>query len=274
MGCVIKAVAMKTCLIFCCLFLLATGASAQQDSATAPKIQFKISASYNSRLHYFGRTDSLGSTGFYPMAELFLGENWYVSAAPVFVHNSVAGMDYAGTVTTLGFLKTTNQAITHLYVLKPFYTTESSLVQSALKGQAGASVTLLSQIANLTVGGDAKYSDRVDFGAQASLDHLMQKAVGRSIFIVDPTITVNAGTQHLLTTYRQKKGILLPREEVVSKERTAFRLLAYELSLPIIFNQGKMQVSATPAYVVPQNLQAGEWGKPLAYINLGIKYTL
>ncbi|RPD43820.1 hypothetical protein [Paracnuella aquatica] len=264
---------MKTCIFLCCSLLLVQMGFAQQDSAGNNKLQFKIGVNYNSSLHYFGRTDSLSSTGFYPMAELWLGDSWYVNAAPIFVRNPVVGTEYAGTVATLGFLKATEHTVAHLYALKPFYTTESSLVQSALQGQAGASVTVLSSLANITVGGDAKFSDRIDFGAQASLDHLIRKEAGASVFIIDPTITVNAGTQHFLTTYRQKKGFILPREEVVTKQKTAFRLLAYELSVPVIYNRGQIQLLATPAYVVPQNIQAGEYGKPLAYISLGAKFT-
>lgn len=264
---------MKTILICCSFLLVARFGWAQQDSIANNNLQFKIGVNYNSKLHYFGRTDSLGSSGFFPMAELWLGDSWYVNAAPVFVHNNVMGTGYAGTVATAGYLKSTPTSITHIYALKPFYKAESGLVQSALKGQAGASVSLLSKLANLSLGGDAKYSDRVDFGAQASLDHLFQKEAGSLLFLVNPTVTVNAGTQHFLTTYRQKRGFILPREQVVTEEKSAFRLLAYELSIPVIINRGPVQVLATPAYVVPQNLQPGEQGKPLAYISLGAKYS-
>ena len=264
---------MKPLFLFCSLFIFLFSGTAQQDSTDKSKVQFKLGVNYNSNLHYYGRTDSLNSSGIYPMAELWVNDSWYVNAAPIFVHNKVVGADYAGTVTTLGYLHVSKKWITHLYALKPFYTAESALVQSALKGQAGASVTALSKVVNLSVGGDVKYSNVFDFGAQASLDHIVRMEHGKNIFILDPTVSVNAGTQRFLQTHRQKKGVLFPREEVVTQEKLAFRVLAYEMSLPFIYVRNGIQFMATPAYVAPQNLLPGENGKPLAYITLGVKYS-
>ncbi|RYY64686.1 MAG: hypothetical protein EOO12_09005 [Chitinophagaceae bacterium] len=57
------------------LSALSLGAAAQTDSSartdsTKPKPQFKLSVNYLSSLHYYGRTDSVPGSGFFPMAEL------------------------------------------------------------------------------------------------------------------------------------------------------------------------------------------------------------
>lgn len=255
--------------------------NAQQDSTNSASVRFKIGLNYNSRLHYFGRTDSLQSGGYFPMAELWFNNSFYVNAAPIFVHNASIGTDYAGSVTTLGYLKATPGHMVHLYALKPFYTAESRLVQSALKAQAGAALSLFSKVINLSLGGDVKYSNQLDYGATASIDHLVRLQKATHLVLVDPTFTLNAGTQNFLRTYRQKRaGLLFPREETITENKQVFRLLAWEASLPLIYIKGKIQVQATPAYVVPQNLQpaqAGipaEYGKPLLYLTAGVKYTL
>ncbi|SHF86627.1 hypothetical protein SAMN05444008_11344 [Cnuella takakiae] len=255
--------------------------NAQQDSTTAPKVQFKIGLNYNSKLHYYGRTDSLSSSGYFPMAELWVNNSFYVNAAPIFVHNAFTGTDYAGSVTTLGYLKATPGHMVHLYALKPFYTAESRLVQSALKAQAGAALSLFSKAINFSMGGDVKYSNQLDYGATAGIDHLLRLQKGSHLVLVDPTFSLNAGTQNFLRTYRQKKaGLLFPREETVTEKGQVFRLLAWEASLPLVYIKGKMQVQATPAYVVPLNLQPAqtgipaEYGKPLLYLTAGVKYSL
>jgi hypothetical protein len=262
------------------LLVLLTSNLFAQDSTTAKKIQFKLGINYNSHLHYYGRTDSLRSSGFFPMAEMWLGKHFYINAAPIFVHNKSLGTDYAGSVTTAGYLKASEKSVIHLYALKPFYQKESRLVQSAMKGQAGAAVTFLSKVVNLTLGGDVKYSNQLDYAAMASLDHLVRMQGGNHTFIVDPTFAVNGGTQNFLRVYREKKGgLLFPREVTVTEKSQVFKTLSYEASVPLIYVKRNVQVLATPAYVVPLNLQkagggtTAEYGKPLFYTTLGLKYS-
>lgn len=258
------------------LCLAALLVQAQTDSSNQ-KLQFKLSANYNSSLHYYGRTDSLRSSGFFPMAELWFGKKVYISAAPIFVRNQVTSFNYAGSVATVGYLHVAPKAITHLYVLKPFYKQSSQLVQSALKAQSGALVSLRSRVINLSLGGDVKWSNGFDYGAQAGLDHIVRLQKKANIFIINPTITASAGTQSFMRTYVQKAGGLFPRNETVTESGKIFRVLAYEASVPFIWAKNKIQLTATPAYVVPQNLQhdAGnvERGGPMFYTTLSARYS-
>src|SRR4030095_4307627 len=107
---------------------------AQTDTTENSKPQFKLSVNYNSNLHYYGRTDSLRSSGFFPLAELWF-KNFYVNAAPVFVNNVSTSFDYAGTVATAGYLLISDNKkwFNNFFVLIPFYAENSQLVQSSLK---------------------------------------------------------------------------------------------------------------------------------------------
>ena len=58
---------------------------AQNDSTQKQKAKFKLGINYNSGLNYYGRSDSLKSTGAFPTAELWFTKDVYVSASPVFV---------------------------------------------------------------------------------------------------------------------------------------------------------------------------------------------
>lgn len=269
-------------IIFC--LLLSQFASAQSDTTEKQTLKFKIGINYNSGLNYYGRTDSLKSTGVFPLAEVWLSKDVYINAAPVFVNNAVQSMEYAGTVTSLGYLHTTDKWITNLYVLKPFYKESSELVQSALKAQTGASFSRLTKVINFTFGGDMKFSDKVDFGATAGLDHLIRKEIKNgSVLVIDPSVYAYAGTQNFTNTYFKKRpgNILFPgTTEQINESVTKFNVLAYEFSVPVVYAKGKWMGLFTPSYILPQNLvtvagrpDLSERGENMFYATLGLKYT-
>lgn len=265
------------------LFVLQT-AQAQEDS-TATKPQFKLSVNYNTGLNYFGRTDSLKSSGFFPLAELWVTPNFYVNAAPIFVNNAVQNFDYAGTVATIGYQNISPKWITGVYLLKPFYKESSELVQSALKAQSGVNLTYRNKIVNINAGGDVKFSDKVDYGATAGLDHIIRiENKDKSVLVFDPSFYTYAGTQNFQRSYYKKNNsgfLLFPgRDQVVTEEVSRFGVLAYEASLPIIYAKNKVMLIATPSYIMPQNLvtvpnrpDLSERGENMFYATVTAKYT-
>lgn len=271
----VKSILTLTVLTLCSLAALTS--RAQEGDSTQTKPEFKISVNYNSNLNYYGRVDSLKSSGVFPLAELWFTPSVYINAAPIFVNNPLQSFEYAGTVATLGYQHVSDQWITSFSLLKPFYTESAQLVQSALKAQASASFSKLSKVVNVTLGGDVKLSDKLDFGATAGLDHLIRIQPGEgSVLVLDPGVYAYAGTQQFSRTYTRRKqgGILTPpTQERVTETSQKFSILAYEATMPIIFVRGKVQLIATPAYILPQNLAAGERGENTFYTTLGVKYT-
>jgi len=263
--------------------LLTVSLQAQSDS-TKEKASFKLGAYYNTNLNYYGRTDSLRSSGFFPVAELWFNKNVYVNAAPVFVNNSLSSFQYAGTVLTAGYqFNHSNKSAGNIYFVKPVYKDNSQLVQSALKAQFTATFTWLNKYVNLTGGGDIKLSDKVDYGFTGGLDHLFRIETGsQSLLVVDPSATVNAGTQQFTKTYYKKSSFLLfpGVEQTVTEDVKSLKILSYEFSMPVVFTKGKLQLIAVPAYVIPQNLivvegrpDLSERGKELFYATLGVKFN-
>lgn len=265
--------------------LLLQAAHAQTDSVQTSRPQFKISVNYNSHLNYYGRTDSLKSSGFFPMAELWFTPKFYVNAAPIFVNNKLQNFDYAGTVTTIGYQNVGAKWITGLYVLKPFYKESSELVQSALKAQGGLNLGYQTGIINLNAGGDVKFSDKVDFGASAGVDHIVRiQTSNNSVLVFDPSFYTYAGTQNFQRTYYKKNNngfLLFPgNSQQVTEEVSRFKVLAYEASLPIVYSKGHVMLMATPSYIIPQNLVSipnrpdlSERGEKMVYTTLTAKYT-
>jgi hypothetical protein len=264
---------------YCCL-------KAQTDSTEKSKLKLKLSVNFNSGLNYYGRTDSLKSSGFFPLAELWFGENFYINAAPVFVNNSSTSFDYAGTVATAGyqFLSKEKNWFGNFYIVKPFYVSNSQLVQSALKAQTAFSLTNLNKLVNITGGADVKVSDKVDFGVTAGLDHIFRKQfANNSVLVIDPSAYLFAGTQQFTNTYyKQNSFLFVPGAgQRVSENVKNFNVLSYEFSTPVIYAKEKFQLLITPAYVVPQNLitvegrpDLSERGKEMFYATIGVKLIL
>jgi hypothetical protein len=275
---------MKKIFLLIILFGAAFITNAQSDSTQSGKPQFKLGINYNSNLNYYGRTDSLQSSGVFPLAELWITPRFYVNVAPIFVNNKIQSLDYAGTVATMGYQTMTDKWLSNLYVLKPFYLQSSQLVQSALKAQTGVSVSRLNKLINVTLGGDLKFSDKIDFGATGGLDHIIRiENKDNSIIVMNPSAYAYAGTQQFSKTYTRIKSefLLFPgNSEPATQNVSKFNILAYEFSMPIIFVKGKIQVAATPSYILPQSLitianrpDLSEKGENTFYTTLGVKYN-
>jgi hypothetical protein len=249
--------------------------NAQTDSVKAAT-KFKIGVFYNSHLNYYGRTDSLRSSGVFPLAELWFTPNFYINAAPVFVNNALQSFKYAGTVATAGYqFNSLKKWAGNFYFTKPFYTANSQLVQSALKAQIAGTLTWQSKIINITGGGDVKFSNNTDFGATAGIDHIFRMQLSdKLILVADPSATLNAGTQQFTNTYYKKNNFLIfpGTEEEVSETVKQFDILSYEFSMPLILAREKFQILLIPAYVMPQHL-TGQ-GKNLFYVTAGAKIIL
>lgn len=251
---------------------------AQPDSAKTAKPQFKLSLNYNTGLTYYGRTDSLKSSGFFPMAELWFTPKFYVNAAPVFVNNATQHFDYAGTVTTLGYQSITRKWITGVYLSKPFYKSSSELVQSALKAQSGAAVSFLNKYINLNAGGDVKFSDRTDYGASAGVDHLLRiENKDVCVLVFDPSVYLYAGTQNFQRSYSKKRSgetPLLPAtsEQLATGQTTRFNVLSYEASMPVVYAKKQVDVYRRSGLCASAKFNHGQ--RPAGFIGAGREYVL
>jgi hypothetical protein len=169
------------------------------------------------------------------------------------------------------------------FIVKPIYRDNSQLVQSALKFQASTSFSWLNKVLNVTGGADVKYSDKLDYGLSAGLDHLFRfQPSAKTVLVIDPSAYVYAGTQQFTqTSYKQSGFLLFPGvQQQVTEEVKKFVVLSYELSMPVVLARGKWQLIFSPAYVMPQNLvvipqrlDLSERGKDMFYFTAGAKFS-
>jgi len=282
-------------LLFMLLFLLngsVTTAQVKDSVAVKDSVRSRgkahllIGATYNSGMNYYGRVDSLKSSGIYPFVGLSFHSGLYLNATFVFIHNSLQSQ-YAATLLEGGYNFKSKRGgwAGSLSATRYFYQDHTDLAQSAIREAAAASITHLNKIINITLGADVKSSDRIDIGGQAGLDHIIRipDIFGKDVIVLDPCATMYAGTQHFTQTYYQKKNLLfIPvADEEVTKNSGAFNILAYEFSVPVVYAYKKMNLIFSPAYIVPQNIlsvpgQPGlsERAANLLYITATVKFTL
>ena len=145
----------------------------------------------------------------------------------------------------------------HIYLIKPFYEAGSELPQSVLKAQASTNFAYQNKIINLNAGADLRFSDKVDYGLSAGVDHIFRKQLNdKMVLVLDPSAYVYAGTQQFTKTYYKKSSFLFfpGAEQQVNEDVSKLSILSYEFSMPVILGINKFQLILNPAYVIPQNL--------------------
>ncbi|ANH79910.1 hypothetical protein A8C56_02000 [Niabella ginsenosidivorans] len=247
----------------------------QQDSTK--KNELSIGVNYQTRLHYFGRTDSLQSSGLLPNIGFQLKNGLYIQSNFIFIQNKASSVTYAGTTIEGGYrFKPSKQFNGNIFYTQILYKDKSELPQSALKAQTGINASYKT-VVNINAGADLKFSGKqTDIGTTLGLDHIfvLHKAGSHVAFAIDPSLYMYAGTQKFTKTYIERKSFLgIPvSEQETTQTYDGFNILAYEASVPVVAVAGKFYAVIIPAYVVPQHLLEGETGKNLFYLTLGVGF--
>jgi hypothetical protein len=254
-----KKVTTLLTLVIICLSLHAQHTDSTAIQKKKKKITFTAGVAFNSGLNYYGRTDSLKSQGIYPFAGITLNNGLYVFSNFIFINNAVA-TSYGATTIEAGykFKNQTGNWRGNIFGARFFYNTDVKLVQSVVKEQAGMNLAHTNKIVGIYGGADAKFSNQTDFGAYAGLDHSFRfDSVGKKgVIVISPSVYSYFGTQRFSKTWMQEKRfLLLPvGQQAVTQSSNRFSVMSYELSCPVIYGIGKMNIIFTPAYVIPQNV--------------------
>lgn len=253
---------------------------AQEASETAnKKNEFSASMNYQSALHFFGRTDSLRSSGLFPMLGFQLKGGFYAQGNFIFVQNSMQSAAYTGATVEAGYrFPETDHFSGNLYFSRFLYKDESTLVQSALRSQTGLNLSYLNKILNLNGGINLLFSDKTDINASLGVDHLFifNKGMNNAAIALAPSLSANVGTQQFSNSYLERKNVLgIPVTQRTTENVTQFNILSYEIAMPVVFVKGKCNLALTPSYVIPQNLvtvagrpDLSERGKSMFYLTL------
>ncbi|MDI9862814.1 hypothetical protein QM480_00655 [Flectobacillus sp. DC10W] len=280
---------MKRIIILITLFIL-SGFSfiiqAQSEAENPKKTVATIigGVSYVPKLHYYGRTDQLKSSAVMPTVLVqFDSVGLYFTGSTVFTTNSTQPLEYAATVTEVGYKFGKKQGIAGSIYGDKFFYQNKTLVQSALRGQAGLNLSHLNKVANVNLTSIAAFSDKTDFFASAGLEHPFVMKTGQSVFVITPTAVANAGTQSFTNTYfKNNKFLGIPVSNQSTTQTTqVFNLLSYEFSVPMVWVYNNIFLVVTPGYVMPQNELTtsgntevvSRTGTNLFYVNLSLLYS-
>lgn len=261
--------------------------SAQNDTSQPRKNVLTAGVNYQSKLHFYGRTDSLQSAGSFPTLGFELKQGFYANSSFVFVNNAVTSAAYTGAIVEGGFKFPTSKNFSgNVFYTQFLYRENSQLVQSALKSQTGINLGYNNKIVNVNAGADARFSDKTDIGLTAGLEHLFIYLLPgtKNALAVNPSFYTYAGTQNFTPSY-SKRQQLLGLINAPAQQRTELladlNILAYEMSVPVVFVVGKFNASLTASYVLPQNLIAvanrpdlSERGNNMLYVTAGLGVRL
>jgi hypothetical protein len=268
------------------LLFFITSAQNVQDSA---KDEFSASINYQSALHYFGRVDSLKSSGVFPVIGLKSKSGVYLNSTFIFFKNSATSLNYTGTILEAGYRFPYSKNFSgNVYYDHFLYKDKSVLVQSALKGQAGINTAWNNKVVNVNLGGDVKFSNsETDFGITAGVDRLFlfTDLIDNVVVAINPTAYLYSGTHNYFKNVKKSNGqgigSLLGNNSTSIEQAKQFEILAYEVSLPVVLVKGKFNAYISPAYVMPQNLvttsgrpDLSERGSNMLYVSAGVGVRL
>lgn len=264
--------------------------SSSQNVEDSARNEFSASVNYQSALHYFGRVDSLKSSGLFPVIGLKSKSGLYLNSTFIFIQNATTPLSYTGTILEGGYRFPYSKNFSgNIYYNHFLYQDKSVLQQAALKGQAGINTSWNNKVVNVNLGADVKFSNsETDFGITAGMDRLFifTDVIDNVVIAVNPTANLYSGTHNYFKNVKNDRGqgiggLLGPNNTSSIEKAKQFEILAYEVSLPVIFVIGKFNAYISPAYVAPKNLvtvsgrsDLSERGTNLFYFSAGVGVRL
>jgi hypothetical protein len=250
-----------TLTILCSICLGVVFAQDKEDttsSATPPKSYGKISISYLNNSVFNGRKDSAitpyitPTIGYYDKSGFFItGALSYLSSAAtsrIDLFNIEAGYDF-----------NISKLDGEVTAFKSFYNTNSTNVKSEVSGGFAGSFGYDLGFIHPTLMGGINLGKSTDYTAAFSLDHSFYAADDKLEIV--PSFLVNASTQHYYGNYyanrkyaklKKKNGTGIYYDITADlTDASRFKILDYELSMPINYTVNKFTFGLTPAYALP-----------------------
>jgi hypothetical protein len=228
---------------------------------------FKFGVSYLSNNVYMGRTDTVTTPVIVPEVKYTFKNGIYFSGSLYYIPNKPTQKLDGGNIAGGYDWDITDALSAGGSFTKLFYSSTSTQIASSI-----------SSTINVNINFDNDYLSpalNVDYNlnrAGISNDYLLSPAVAHDfivvgvfgdvdIFLVSPTVTMNAGTENFYDGYINKRIL---KSRILTKVQTAllqkfearvgeFEILDYELSAPLEYKAGHFIFLVTPTYAVVQN---------------------
>ena len=250
------------CLLLVFGFFSVNAQSSKKSKTDSAISYFKADASYLSNYVYNGRQDSLKTPyltptiGYYDKSGLWVSGSLSYLANPADSRIDLYSLD-------IGYdFDLSDHFSGSVYADKSFYNDASTVINSALKGSIGSSISYDLDFLQVNAGIDILFSTKADIATNIGLSHAFYIGDIGSLFTITPTITSNLSTLHYYEGYANKKAgkkanQIIPNLQSITVETTVnnkqFTLMDYEISLPFTYDSKKIGFFITPTFAIPKN---------------------
>ena len=143
---------------------------------------------------------------------------------------------------------------------KYYYNTNSYSVNAETKGEISLYTAYDLGWISPSITAGMKFSQSTDYTTTLGLEHDLSFLDER--LLVEPGIYMNASTQNYYNAYFQKRKYATNRkgqQKVVgtvtanTEDAATFKILDYELTVPVEYTQHRFTIGITPVYAIPVN---------------------
>jgi hypothetical protein len=274
--------------LICLLFFVYTSAHAQQQDTTKNKYTglteaqlkdslkdfekefsdllfpkksyFLVGVDYLSNNVYFGRKDSVASPYITPSVGYHHKSGLHINASASYL--PVSGQNRFDLFTVnAGYGYKSRHVEFSVNAYQYFFSNSSYNVESEIQQNAIALFGYDFGFIKPVVQGILNFGNKADYGASFGLEHSFY-AFDYSLAIT-PTVTANGSTQNYYNSYYKlrryagtRRKRLIGRGYSVSayvENASQFKILDYEISMPVSYIYKKFTFSFIPTYVIPQH---------------------
>jgi len=236
--------------------------SSKRSKTDSASSYFKADASFLSNYIYNGRQDSLRTPyltptiGYYDKSGLWVSGSLSYLANPNDSRIDLYSLD-------IGYdFDLTDHFSGSVYANKSFYNDASTVINSALKGSIGSTISYDLDFLQVNAGIDILFSNKADIATNIGLSHAFYIGDKGSLYTITPTVTTNLSTLHYYEGYANRKAgkkanQVIPNLQSITVETTVnnnqFTLMDYEISLPFTYDSKKIGFFITPTFAIPKN---------------------
>ncbi|MDB5229922.1 MAG: hypothetical protein JWN76_727 [Chitinophagaceae bacterium] len=248
---------------------------------------FKIGSSYLSNAVYSGRRDSATVPYLYAEADYYTKGGFYIGSKMAFlVKPGLSQLDNISLDAGYSF-DLTKKLSGGLYASHSFYNDSSFAVMSTITASGGGYLTYELPFISLTAGSYLEFASKTDISTSLSASHHFDL----SYIGISPSVEVNAGTQNFYKQYYAEKKVIsqvknsnkgkgssnsgsgssggsgnsgsgssgsggtstvtTTVQTLEQTEASTFKVLDYEIKIPVTAEKGKFEFFFTPVYAIP-----------------------
>jgi hypothetical protein len=228
----------------------------------SPKIsQLEAGMSYQSNDVYLGRKDSTVLPYYIPALTYYHKSGLYATASLNYLKNSTASRIDLVTLEG-GYIFSTGNYDGQIIASKYFYNSQSTAVTSEIKASLAYQNSYDAGFIKVTFTGTLNVGNKLDFAATPGIEHTFYLLDDK--FDFTPTFALSGSTQNYYNDYYKKRRYTVTRKGkpvqtgIASITGTvlnasAFKILAYEPTMPINYKIGKCTINFSPTYSIPVN---------------------